>query len=59
MELQPDFVDVYFNLGITYLESGQKAEASKILDLCKNRFYNRLPPNDRDRLDRLIAEANR
>jgi tetratricopeptide (TPR) repeat protein len=59
MELQPDFVDVYFNLGITYLETGQKAEASKILNLCKKRFYNRLPPNDKSRLDRLIAEANR
>lgn len=59
MELQPDFVDVYFNLGITYLETGQKAEASAILNLCKKRFYNRLSPNDRSRLDRLIAEANR
>jgi superkiller protein 3 len=59
MELQPDFVDVYFNLGITYLETGQKAEASKILNLCKKRFYSRLSPNDRSRLDRLIAEANR
>jgi arylsulfatase A-like enzyme/Flp pilus assembly protein TadD len=59
MELQPDFVDVYFNLGITYLETGQKAKASEILNLCKKRFYNRLSPDDRGRLDRLIAEANR
>jgi superkiller protein 3 len=59
MELQPDFVDVYFNLGITYLETRQKAKASEILNLCKKRFYNRLSPNDRSRLDRLIAEANR
>ena len=59
MELQPDFVDVYFNLGITYLEIGEKAEASKILNSCKNRFYRQLSPNDQGRLDRLIAEANR
>ena len=59
MELQPDFVDVYFNLGITYLDIGEKTEAAKILDLCKRRFYNRLPPSEQDRLDRLIAEAGR
>jgi tetratricopeptide (TPR) repeat protein len=59
LELRPDFVDVYFNLGITYLEIGEKTEASKILNVCKKRFYNRLPPHDQSRLDRLISEANR
>ncbi len=59
LELQPDFVDAYFNLGITYMEIGEKAEASKILNLCKKRFYGRLSPNDQGRLDRLISEANR
>lgn len=59
MELQPDFVDVYFNLGITYLDIGEKTEAAKILNLCKKRFYKRLPPSEQDRLDRLIAEASR
>ena len=59
LELQPDFVDAYFNLGITFLEIGKKAEASKILNLCKKRFYSQLSPNDQSRLDRLIAEANR
>lgn len=59
MELQPDFVDVYFNLGITYLETGNKVEALQILSACKKRFYSRLSPNDRGRLDRLIAEATR
>jgi superkiller protein 3 len=59
LELQPDFVDVYFNLGIIYLEIGEKAEASKILNLCKKRFYSRLPQKEQSRLDRLIAEAIR
>jgi arylsulfatase A-like enzyme/Flp pilus assembly protein TadD len=59
LELQPDFIDVYFNLGITYLEIGEKTEASKILNLCKKRFYRRLPPNEQSRLDRLISEAIR
>jgi tetratricopeptide (TPR) repeat protein len=59
LELQPDFVDVYFKLGIIYLEIGEKAEASKILNLCKKRFYSRLPQKEQSRLDRLIAEAIR
>jgi arylsulfatase A-like enzyme/cytochrome c-type biogenesis protein CcmH/NrfG len=59
LELQPDFIDVYFNLGITYLEAGDKSEALKILDRCKQKFYSRLPPSEQGRLDRLIAEATR
>ena len=59
LELQPDFVDVYFNLGITYLQIGDKAEALKILNLCKSKFYSLLPLSEQGRLDRLIAEANR
>ncbi len=59
LEIQPDFIDVYFNLGITYLETGDKSEALKILNRCKQKFYNRLSPSEQGRLDRLIAEANR
>lgn len=59
LDLQPDFVDVYFNLGITYLQTGDKAEALKILNECKSKFYSGLPAVEKGRLDRLIAEANR
>jgi len=59
LELQPDFIDVYFNLGITYLEAGDKSEALKILNRCKERFYTRLSPSEQGRLERLISEANR
>jgi tetratricopeptide (TPR) repeat protein len=59
LELQPDFVDVYFNLGITYLETGEKSEALSVLNLCKKRFYSRLPVSEQGRLDRLIDEAIR
>jgi arylsulfatase A-like enzyme/Tfp pilus assembly protein PilF len=59
IELQPDFVDVYFNLGIIYLEKGEKLAALDILNLCKKRFYSRLPAPEKGRLDRLIAEATR
>jgi superkiller protein 3 len=59
LELQPDFVDVYFNLGITYLQIGDKSEALKILNICKSKFYSLLPLSEQGRLDRLIAEASR
>lgn len=59
LEHQPDFVDVYFNLGITYLQTGNKSEALRVLNRCKEKFYNRLPSSEQDRLDRLIAEATR
>jgi len=59
LELQPDFVDVYFNLGITYLQLDNKEEALKILNQCKSKFYSRLPSSEKGRLDRLIAEAGR
>jgi arylsulfatase A-like enzyme/Flp pilus assembly protein TadD len=59
LDLQPNFVDVYFNLGITYLQTGDKAGALKILNECKSKFYSGLPAAEKGRLDRLIAEANR
>jgi arylsulfatase A-like enzyme/Flp pilus assembly protein TadD len=59
LELQPDFIDAYFNLGITYFQAGNKSEALRILTQCKKKFYDRLPPSEQGRLDRLIAEATR
>jgi arylsulfatase A-like enzyme/Flp pilus assembly protein TadD len=59
LEIQPDFIDVYFNLGITYLQTGDKIEALRILNRCKEKFYDRLPASEQGRLDRLIAEASR
>jgi len=59
LELQADFVEVYFNLGITHIQTGNKSEALKILNQCKKMFFNRLPLDEQGRLDRLIAEASR
>ncbi len=58
LKLQPDFADVYFNLGITYLQTGNKSEALEILRACKEKLFNRLSPSEQRRLDRLIAEAS-
>jgi tetratricopeptide (TPR) repeat protein len=57
LEINPDFIDVYFNLGITYLQVGNKAEALKILNQCKEKFFDRLSLRDQSRLKRLIDEA--
>ena len=59
LEFQPDFIDVYFNLGITYLQAGNKSEALRIFSQCKEKFYDRLPPSEKGRLERLISEATR
>lgn len=59
LELRPDFIDVYFNLGITYLRVGNKPAALDILSRCKQTFDDRLPQPAKERLERLIAEASR
>lgn len=57
--LQPDYMEAYFNLGLTFLERGEKSDALNVLNMCKKRFYGRLPASERERLDQLIAEAIR
>jgi arylsulfatase A-like enzyme/predicted Zn-dependent protease len=52
--IKPDFIDVYFNISITYLQMGNKSEALKYLYLCKTRFYNLLSHGEQDRLNNLI-----
>jgi len=57
IESNPDFADPYFNIGISYLKSGEKDSALQYFTLCKKRLYSRLAPRDQNRLDRLILEA--
>jgi len=59
IEINPDYIDAYFNIGISYLQIGDKAAALKHLLLCKQRLAARLPAKDRQQLDRLIARASR
>jgi arylsulfatase A-like enzyme/Flp pilus assembly protein TadD len=59
IELNPDFIDPYFNIGIAFLEKGDKSSALKYLLLCREKFSSRLPVGERQRLDRLIQEAQR
>jgi len=59
IEINPDYIDAYFNIGISYLQLGDKAAALKHLLLCKQRLADKLPAKDRQQLDRLIARASR
>lgn len=58
IEINPDYIDAYFNIGISYLHIGDKAAALKHLLLCKQRLGAKLPAKDRQQLDRLIAQAS-
>jgi tetratricopeptide (TPR) repeat protein len=58
IEINPDYIDAYFNIGISYLQIGDKALALKHLLLCKERLAAKLPAKDRQQLDRLIAQAS-
>lgn len=57
IEINPDYIDPYFSIGITYLKIGDKAQALQQFLLLKERLYDRLPAPEQQRLNRLIAEA--
>lgn len=59
IELKPDFIDPYFNIGITYLEIGNKTAAFYYLNTCLEKYSNQLSVNELNRLQRLIAEAKK
>ena len=59
IELKTDFIDPYFNIGITYLESGDKTGAFYYLNTCLEKFAKQLAENELQRLQRLIAEAKK
>jgi arylsulfatase A-like enzyme/Flp pilus assembly protein TadD len=55
--IKPDFTDIYFNIAITYLQLKSRQEALKYLNICKEKYYQILSPQDRLRLNRLIRKA--
>ncbi|MGD2086697.1 MAG: sulfatase-like hydrolase/transferase [Candidatus Aminicenantes bacterium] len=58
IEINPNYIDAYFNIGISYLQIGDKASALKHLLLCKEKLAAKLPAKDRQQLERLIAQAS-
>jgi tetratricopeptide (TPR) repeat protein len=57
LELDPQLRDAYFNLGITYLDTGDKAAALAVFKRCRETLSARLSPAEQNRLQRLIREA--
>jgi arylsulfatase A-like enzyme/Flp pilus assembly protein TadD len=58
IEINPNYIDAYFNIGISYLQIGDKAAALKYLLLLKERLAAKLPVKDQQQLDHLIAQAS-
>ncbi len=57
IEIKPDFIDAYFNLGITYIEIGEKMNARRFLLVLKEKYFKNLSDSDKQRLIRLINET--
>jgi superkiller protein 3 len=56
LELQPDFTDAYFNIAVTLIALGRKAEAGECLRALQSGHARLLSPRDRQRLQRLLVE---
>jgi arylsulfatase A-like enzyme/Flp pilus assembly protein TadD len=59
IEINPNYLDAYFNIGVSYLDRGDKASALKYLLLCRERFQAKLSAADRQQLAHLIDRASR
>ena len=57
LELKPDFTDAYFNIAVTLIAAGRKAEANDILQRLQAQFSQFLSTRDRETMERLLAEA--
>ena len=58
IESKPDFIDPYFSIGIAYMvKLKNKQKAFEYLNLCKKKFYGKLPAQEQQRLDRLIMQT--
>jgi Flp pilus assembly protein TadD len=60
LELSPNYGRVLlFNLGLAYLEKGEKAKALDYLKKYKEIYYRFLPPNKKSELDTLIQNLEK
>ncbi|MCU0236637.1 MAG: sulfatase-like hydrolase/transferase [Acidobacteria bacterium] len=57
LAIKPDYDLALVNLGITLLEEGSAAEALRLFLRYRELFAPRLPTGERQRIERLIAEA--
>lgn len=57
LALDPASGNALYNLGVAYLEQGRTSEARELLLRYKSRFESSLPPDERARLDALLARC--
>lgn len=57
LAIKPDFDLALINLGITLLEEGRAGEALDCFLNYREKFYHKIPLSEKQRVDRLIAEA--
>jgi len=57
LAIKPDYDLPLINLGITLLEEGQAAQALDYLQKYKEKYYFKISPEKKQRIDLLIAEA--
>jgi arylsulfatase A-like enzyme/Flp pilus assembly protein TadD len=57
LAIKPDYDLALINLGITLLEEGRAGEALDCFLDYREKFYEKIPAGEKQRVDRLIAEA--
>ena len=57
LQVDPAHTNIYFNLGITYIQIGKKKKALEYLNKCRETFYSKLSSREQHQLDSLIKEA--
>ncbi len=57
LSIKPDFDLALINLGITLLEEGRAGEALDCFQKFREKYYDKIPAGEQQRIDRLIAEA--
>lgn len=57
VEIKPDFAYPLYNLGISYLDKGDKIRALEYFTRYKDKFYQDLSTQEQNRLDALIARC--
>jgi arylsulfatase A-like enzyme/Flp pilus assembly protein TadD len=59
LEINPDFSQAHSDLALAYLYTGNKAKALDLLKEYKKRYYNLMPPAEREKLDALIEQCQK
>ncbi|MDH4270376.1 MAG: sulfatase-like hydrolase/transferase [Candidatus Aminicenantes bacterium] len=59
LEADPHFTQAHLDLAMAYFNTGDKAKALDLFSEFKKRYYQRLSPADREKLDSLIEQCRK